>query len=111
MSVTITSQTPFSIHAAAYRIARDAYEKHRDQCQAPLAQHDPLQRDYEDAYQPLVDAMTDSGVNAVRCPVSTSAELAQKIEIFAREEMEDYEGSKELIAIILADAKRIGGVA
>lgn len=111
MSVTITGQSPFSIHAAAYWIARESYEKHRDQCQGPLAQDDPLQSDYDDAYTPLVDAMTDSGVNAVRCPVATSAELAQKIEIFAREEMDDYEGSKELIGLILADAKRIGGVA
>lgn len=111
MSVTITSQTRFSIHAAAYWIARRAYEMHRDQCQGLLANDDPLQGDYDDAYQPLVDAMTDSGVNAVRCPVATSAELAQKIEIFAREEMDDYEGSKELIGLILADAKRIGGAA
>lgn len=111
MSVTITGQSPFSIHAAAYWIARDAYEKHRDQCQSPLASDDPLQSDYDDAYTPLVEAMTDTGVNAVRVPVATSAELAQKIEIFAREEMDDYEGSKELIAIILADARRLGGAA
>lgn len=101
--------TAFGIHAAAYRIARKAYELHRDECQAPLADGDPLHMDYDDAYTPLVTAMTDSGTSAVVCPVQTIGELATKIAIFHREDMQDMENAKELIAVILGDAYRLAG--
>lgn len=104
-----TTMTAFGIHAAAYRIARKAYELHRDECQAPLPEGDRLHMDYDDAYTPLVSAMTDTAASAVLCPVLTVGELATKIAIFHREDMQDMEGAKELIGVILADAKRLAG--
>ena len=101
--------TPFTIHAAAYRIARQAYELHRDECQAPLLQGDPLHMDYEDAYTPLVSAMNDCATSAVLCAVRSIGELATKIAIFHREEMQDMENANDLLAIILADAERLAG--
>lgn len=110
--VGATTLTTFSIHASAYRIARRAYELHRDECQAPLEDGDPLHMDYDDAYTPLVSAMTDTATSAVLCPAPTIRELATKIAIFHREDMQDMENAKELIAVILADAQRLaGGVA
>ena len=106
MNATLTA---FGIHAAAYRIARQAYELHRDECQAPLQQGDPLHMDYDDAYTPLVSAMNDCATSAVLCPARTIGELATKIAIFHDEDMQDMGNAEDLLAVILADAKRLAG--
>lgn len=113
MSVTITSQTPFSIHAAAYWIARRSYEEHRDQCQAPLTDSDPLQSDYDSAYTPLVTAMHHAAVAAVETPASTTAEIFKKIEIFLNESLheDNHETVRSLIEALGRDAAKIGGAA
>lgn len=112
MSVTITGQSPFSIHAAAYWAARGAYEKHRDQCQGPLDRDDPLQHDYDSAYAPLVSAMHQAAEAAVRTPAATTAEISAKIEIFLNEELHDQHRSavRELMECVGRDAAQIGGV-
>lgn len=112
MSITITSMSPFSIHAAAYWAARGAYEKHRDDCR-PAEGGDPLQFDYEAAYQPLVDAMHIAAEAAVRSPAGTTDEIARKLEIFINEDLHHNERDDvaELLRCVAADAKRIGGAA
>lgn len=111
MSV-ILRQTPFTIHAAAYLAARQAYEAHRDECQVPLSSSDPLQCDYDDAYGPLVSAMHATASAAIRVPAASTAEIARKIEIMLKEDLHDdnRETIRELIECIGRDASRLGGV-
>ena len=53
--------------------------------------------------------MNDCATSAVLCAVRSIGELATKIAIFHREEMQDMENAKDLLAIILADAERLAG--
>jgi hypothetical protein len=101
-------QTPFGIHAEAYRIAREAYEAHRQRCR-PESADSPLQYAYESAYQPLVDAMSDASTKAVQTPAASFSEIAEKLRIFDREDMQDDTNAKEMIGCILADALRLAG--
>lgn len=112
MSVTITSPTPFSIHAAAYWAARGAYEKHRDEYHEAVDTSDSLIFDYEAAYGPLVTAMQKTAEAAVGVAATTDAELRAKIEIILNERLHEM-GSKavrEFFEVIARDAARIGGV-
>lgn len=101
-------QTPFGIHAEAYRIAREAYETHRQRCRPERAE-DSLQDAYESAYQPLVDAMSDASTKAIQTPAASLSEIAEKLRIFDREDMQDDTNAKEMIGCILADALRLSG--
>lgn len=107
------AQTPFSIHAAAYWAAREAYEKHHSETQAHLADSDPLQSDYDSAYTPLVSAMHATADAAVRTSANTAAEVFQKIEIFLNESLHEQDRSevRELIECLGRDAAKIGGAA
>lgn len=109
MSAPVTAMA-FSVHAAAYWAARGAYEKHRDECQ-PESTESPLQLPYEAACEPLITAMLDAAQSAVRTPAASTAEIAAKLTIVIEEEMHNNQAAKELIEFVLADAKRIGGVA
>lgn len=103
--------TTFTIHAEAYRIAREGFEKHRDRCR-PVDGESPLQFDYESAYDPLVTAMTDAAAAAVKARCTTVSELAEKLRIFMAEEMHNRQGAEELVGFLLADAVALaGGVA
>lgn len=112
MSVTI-HQSPFSIHAAAYWAARQAYENHRVECQVPLAEDSPLQMDYDSAYAPLVGAMHDAAHAAIRVPADSTADMLKKIEIFLNEDLhhDDRDTVRELIECLGRDAAKIGGAA
>lgn len=112
MSVTITSQTAFSIHAAAYWAARSAYEKHQTECQAVLESGDPLQLDYDKAYTPLVTAMNETAVNAALVPAATTAEIHGKVRIILNEHLHELQRETvlELFEALGRDAARIGGV-
>lgn len=111
MSVTVSSKSPFGIHAAAYWAARGAYEKHRDDCR-PVQDDDPLVFDYESAYEPLVSAMHAAAHKAVLTPAATTSEIFQKIEIMMTEDLHDdhRDTVRELIEALGRDAARIGGV-
>lgn len=111
--------TPFSVHASAYWAARAAYEAHRGESHP---EHDcPLQLAYEAAYQPLVDAMHDAAVAAVKTPAATVAEIIDKVAIFDRENLFydcDLERVRDLFDFITDDitahspgAYRKGGAA
>jgi len=102
--------TAFSVHAAAYKIAKAAFAQHETLCR-PVGDDDPLQRAYESAYGPLVDALCQSAHKVIQTPAATTNELWQKLVIFDAEDMQDLVRAKELIGILIADALRIGGAA
>ena len=102
--------TPFAMCRAAFAAAKGAYEGHRDACRPASSDEHEAQCAYEHSYQPLVDAMHEAGIAAVRCPVSSVAELGDKLEIFKAEDMANYEGVDDLLAVLVADARRLGGV-
>lgn len=102
------SMTAFGIHAEAYRIAREGYEKHRELCR-PADGSSPLQFDYESAYDPLVTAMIDAAGAAVKARCTTVSELAEKLRIFMAEEMHNGQSAEELVGFLLADAVALAG--
>lgn len=112
MSITITSPTPFSIHAAAYWAAREAYEKHRDEFHEAIETSDPLTFDYEAAYEPLVTAMQKTAEAAAAVPATTAVELHAKIETILNESLHEMgcKAVRELFEAIARDGARIGGV-
>lgn len=101
--------SPFDMHHAAFVAAQTAYNRHRDDCQPKDADDHEANRAYEQSYAPLVQAMNDAGIAAVRCPAATVAELADKLEIFRSEQMSDLENVGDFIDVFIEDARRIGG--
>ncbi|APZ97334.1 hypothetical protein BWQ93_01630 [Sphingopyxis sp. QXT-31] len=99
--------TAFSIHAVAYKIARQAFEQHRAIC---LPDDDaPLMHDYESACAPLIEALLNTARKAIQTPAASVGEVWQKLTIFAAEDMQDLVDAKDVIAHITADALRLAG--
>lgn len=112
-SVTATAsaysaRTPFDVHAAAWRAAKQAYEMHYAECR-PAENDDPLHHDVDDASSALVGAMHEAGLAAVRVPSQTVDEVIQKLVIFEKEGL--YETDRdtliELVSFISAEAVRL----
>ncbi|WP_054587761.1 hypothetical protein [Sphingopyxis macrogoltabida] len=103
--------TRFAMCRAAFLAAKAAFHRHRDECRPERADDHEGNRAYEASYQPLVDAWNGAGMAAVRCPVSSAHDLAEKLKIFREEDMFNNEAAAELVGILIADAARIGGAA
>jgi hypothetical protein len=95
----------------AFLAAQSAYESHRAECRPDDADDHEGNRAYERSYGPLVDAMSDAGAAVIRCPAATAVELAEKLEIFRREELYNCEGVDEFVDVLIEDARRIGAAA
>jgi len=107
----VSALSPFAMRRAAFVAAKGAYESHRDECRPDDAADLATERAYERSYQPLVEAMSEAGIAAVRCPVSSVTELADKLAIFKDEDMANLEAIDDLLDVLIADARLLGGVA
>ncbi len=100
----MSAPTPFAMCLAAFTAAKSAYESHRAGYLPADDEDHEAQRAYEHSYQPLLDAMHDAGIAAVRCPVSSISELADKLLIFKDEDMANYDAVDELVDVLIRDA-------
>ena len=101
--------SPFAMKLAAFREAKAAYERHKAACEPAQGASADDQLAYEEAYTPLVSAMTDTGLAVVQCPASSLDDLAEKIEIFRTEDMHEYESAGDLIDYLVDDTRLLTG--
>lgn len=101
--------SPFAMKLAAFREAKAAYERHKAGCEPPPGASADDQLAYEEAYTPLVSAMSDAGLAVVQCPALSLDDLADKIEVFRAEDMHEYEAAGDLIDYLVDDARMLTG--
>lgn len=101
--------SPFAMKLAAFHEAKAAFARHKQACEPAKDSSRDDQIAYEEAYMPLASAMAETALGVVKCPATSLDELAEKIEIFRAEDMQNYEHAGDLIDYLVDDMRLLTG--